>query len=425
MSIQHSHGQSRGDVVAKSSLLLVLPLPLQYDEEGKLLIESQAANGLERWVENFPKVTAACVLTPDAALKSRSTLTWRKVEELPCGDKVDVVPLPWAFKPLRFMSHYRATREVLRTLIQQADYLVFGICFLWGDWAALACLEAKRQGRPYAVWTDVVDYQNLRWAAEKKPLLRRIYEKHLLANALRGYHHYLIRKSSLGLFHGMDCFRAYLPYSRNPHVVHNIHLKKSDSITPEHLEAKAAEVRHGAKLRIGYAGRADNSKGAADWIEAIKSLLDQGVDVEATWLGDGPALGTMRETVRTMGLAARIQLPGYESDHRKVLKFLENLHVLMFCHKTLESPRILIESLVCGTPIVGYDSPYPRDLLGELDCGTLTPKDDILALAAAVAHLDRHRDELARKIMSTAAMSETYNDEAVFRHRSEIIIKYL
>ena len=125
MSIQHSHGQSRGDVVAKSSLLLVLPLPLQYDEEGKLLIESQAANGLERWVENFPKVTAACVLTPDAALKSRSTLTWRKVEELPCGDKVDVVPLPWAFKPLRFMSHYRATREVLRTLIQQADYLVF------------------------------------------------------------------------------------------------------------------------------------------------------------------------------------------------------------------------------------------------------------------------------------------------------------
>ena len=31
------------------------------------MVESQAANGLERWAENFESVTAVCILTPESA----------------------------------------------------------------------------------------------------------------------------------------------------------------------------------------------------------------------------------------------------------------------------------------------------------------------------------------------------------------------
>ncbi len=408
-----------------ASILLVLPLPVRYDEEGRLLIEAQAANGLERWADNFDSVTAACVDTPDEVLKARSSWTWRRVDELPCADRAEVIPLPWAYRPTLFMRHYREIRRQLGQLIKKSDYLFFGICYSWGDWASLGCLEAIRQHRNYAVWTDLVDYQVIRFDANKKSLLRRLYTKLIDATIVKHYHHHLIAKSGLGLFHGRDCFEAYAPVCSNPHVVHNIHLKRKDAIPFHQLESKAAEIRSGSRLKLGYVGRADASKGAWDWLEVIGHLLTQGVDLDAAWLGDGPLLEELRGRVECLGLADRIRFPGFISDRNAVMDFLRDRHLLLFCHKVPESPRVLIEALVCGTPIVGYDSPYPRDLIAGHAWGKLTPQHDTAALAQTIAKLDHAREVLAEMVSLTSSAAEIFNDEAVFRHRSDLIKKYL
>jgi glycosyltransferase involved in cell wall biosynthesis len=408
-----------------SSILLVLPLPVIYDEQGRLLIESQAANGLERWAENFDKVTAACIFTPDMKLKARSSWTWRPVQSLNCADRVEVVPLPWAYRPLLFMRHYRETRRLLKNLIEISSYLVFGIGYSWGDWASLGCLEAIRQHRPYAVWTDLVDYQVMRIDAEKKPLLRRIYSKHVDATIVKHYHHYLIAKSGLGLFHGRDCFEAYAPVCSNSHVVHNVHLKRHDAIPVRRLESKTDEIRARARLRIGYVGRTEASKGVWDWLDVVKRLVDSGVDLEATWLGDGPLLAELRARAHQMGLDGRVRFRGFVADRDQVLEFLRNCHLLVFCHKVPESARALIESLVCGTPIVGYDSPYPRDLIAGHLWGKLTPQHDVAGLAEVIAQLDQDRESLAEMVSRTSSAAQIFNDEAVFRHRSDLIKKYL
>jgi glycosyltransferase involved in cell wall biosynthesis len=415
----------RADQSRRSSLLLILPLPLRYDEEGCLMIESQAANGLERWADHFDKVTAACILTPDSQLETRTSVAWRRVQDLRSAHRVEVIPLPWAYKPALFMSHYKKTRDLLRDRISDATYLCFGIGFLWGDWAALGCFLAIRQRKPYAVWTDLVDHHVVRYAAEGAPLLRHVYRKYVLSNMIRLVHSYLIKRSHLGLFHGKDCYEAYAPLSSNPHVVHNIHLKRQDAISADRLAFKAAEIRSGGPIRLGYVGRADASKGVSDWLDAVRMLVDSGHAVEATWLGDGPELAKMRTTAERMRLANHIHLPGFVRDRGQVLEFLKNTHILMFCHKVPESPRALIESLVCGAPIVGYDSPYPRDLIGEHRCGSLTPQHDVHSLVQAIRALDHDRDQLAKMVMRTSFAPELYNDEAVFRHRSELIKTHL
>ena len=292
---------------------------------------------------------------------------------------------------------------------------------MWGDWAALACLEALRQKRPYAVWTDLVDYQVVRWEAKGKPWMRGLYRNTFCPHSqvLSSLSH---KKCKLGLFHGMDCYRAYAPFCANPQVVHNIHLKPHDAISPERLEAKAVRTGSGGPIRIGYVGRADASKGAMDWMEAI-GPRDSGHDVKATWLGDGPILAAMRSPVERLGID-RVGIPGFVADG-KILEFLKDVHILMFCHKVPESPRALIESLVCGTPIVGYESSYPRDLISGHNWGRLTTPDDVAALARAVGHLDEHREELAEMVLATSSAGPIYNDEAVFRHRSELIKEYL
>lgn len=408
-----------------SSILLVLPLSVQYDEEGRLMVESQAANGLERWAENFESVTAACILTPESAIRPRSSVVWRRVDELSCAHRTEVIALPWAYKFGAFVRHYRKTRRLLRELISRSKYLVFGIGYLWGDWAALACLEALRQKRPYAVWTDLVDYQVLRWEAEGKPWMRGLYRKYILSTSVKYYHHHLIRQCKLGLFHGMDCYRAYAPFCANPQVVHNIHLKPHDAISPERREAKVEELRSGCPIRIGYVGRAEASKGAMDWLEVVRFLVESGHDVHATWLGDGPILAEMRSRVEDFRLGDRVRLPGFVADRTEVLDFLKGSHLLVFCHKVPESPRVLIESLVCGTPIVGYESPYPRDLIEDHGWGKLTPPHDVHALARAIGGLDHDRGELAEMVSRTSFAAPVFNDEAVFRHRSDLIKTYL
>jgi len=408
-----------------SSILLVLPLPVRYDEQGCLLIESQAANGLDRWAENFDMVTAACILTPDTKLNARSSWTWRPVKDLTCADRVEVIPLPWAYRPLLFMRHYREIRKLLKNLIERTKYLVFAIGYSWGDWASLGCLEAIRQHRPYAVWTDLVDYQVIRFDAERQPLLRRIYRRHVDATIVKHYHHYLIARSRLGLFHGGDCFDAYAPVCSNPHLVHDVHLKQLQAIPVRQLESKADEIRTCGRLRIGYAGRAADSKGAWDWLDVIKRLVDSGVDLEATWVGDGPLLAELRASAHQMGLDDRVRFPGFVADRGQVLNFLRNCHLLVFCHKVPESARVLVESLVCGTPVVGYDSPYPRDIIAGHLWGRLTPQHDVAALADVIAQLDQDRELLAEMVSSTSSSASIFNDEAVFRHRSDLIKKYL
>ncbi len=410
---------------SRSSILLVLPLPVRYDEQGRLQTEAQAANGLERWADNFEKVTAVCVLTPEAELKARSTWTWRNIDSLSCADRVRIEPFPWAYKPRLFAHHYRESVGRLRQLMAQADYLFFGISYSWGDWASLGCVEAIRQHRPYAVWTDLVDYQVIRFSAGKKTLLRRLYVRHVDATLVKHYHHYLIGKSKLGLFHGRDCYDAYAPVCSNPHVVHNIHLKRKDAIPLHQLESKAAEIRSGSRLKLGYVGRADASKGAWDWLGVVENLVAQGVDVDAAWLGDGPMLKELRAKVESLGLADRIRFPGFISDRDEVMEFLRDRHILLFCHKVPESPRVLIEALVCGTPIVGYDSPYPRDLISEHTWGKLSPQHDVPALTESLVQLNRDRDALAAMVRSTTTAADMFNDEAVFRHRSDLIKKYL
>ena len=99
--------------------------------------------------------------------------------------------------------------------------------------------------------------------------------------------------------------------------------------------------------------------------------------------------------------------------------------MFVFCHKTPESPRNLIEALVSGTPLVGYDSPFPKDLISAHGGGLLTPKDDVGALVSSLAGLARDRQRLADLIGRAAQDGHPFNDVAVFRHRSEVIRAHL
>lgn len=408
-----------------TSLLLVVPFVLQV-VDGRFGVDQQTWSGLIRWAEQFDRLVVACPVLPESQSKAFSALeTWKAIEELPCADRIEFVPLPYAYKPSEFVRHYRNIRALLSRKIQECKYLCFSPSVWIGDWAGVACSEAIRLDRPYAVWTDRVEYEVIWRTLRDNPSLKTRLKEFLTLPLTKRYVHHLIRHSQLGLFQGQDCYSVYAPLSSNPHCVYDIHTQKSDQIDPAKVAAKIEQVASGQLLRICYVGRATEMKGPIDWIHVIDRLHQAGLRVKATWLGDGNSLPEMRQLAEQLNLSDCIEFGGFVRDRQQILETMRQHHIFMFCHKTPESPRCLVEALVSGTPIVGYDSAYPRGLVAEYGGGIFTPLHDQAALAEQVLELNRDRSKLCDLIREAAKSGKLYDEETVFQHRSDLIKRYL
>ena len=168
-------------------------------------------------------------------------------------ERIEVVPLPQAYRPDRFIARLPAARRQLRALIERADYLSFAIGGLFGDWGAVACVEAHRLGRPYAVWTDRVESEVVRRSAASGPLRSRLRAR-LTHRPMAWLERAVIGRATLGLFHGRETFDAYAPFCRAPEMVHDIHIKADDHIPPADLAAKVAAAAAGPLRSSTWAG---------------------------------------------------------------------------------------------------------------------------------------------------------------------------
>lgn len=402
------------------TLLIYAPVPLHRDAEGSLFIEAQAVNGLRLWAANFSHVI---VMMPMASAPPPPG--WVPVSDTGSSlNRVQIEPLPLAYRPDRFLRTLPATQRRIAALIAQARWLSFAIGGLFGDWGAVAALTAYRMGRPFAAWTDRVESEVVRRGASSGRWRSRLRAR-LTHRPMAALERAVIRRSALGLFHGRETFETYAPYCRGPaEIVHDIHLGRADHISPPGLQSKIDSAADGP-LRIFYAGRADPMKGPLDWIGTLEQLAAAGIDFRASWWGDGSEHSKMVARIAAAGLQSRIDMPGFVSDRAAILAELRAAHIFLFCHLTPESPRCLIEALTSGCPIVGYASSYSSDLIAEHGGGVLVPLGDADALAREVGALAKDRSRLAALMRAAAADGEPFVDETVFEHRSEAIRRHL
>lgn len=109
------------------------------------------------------------------------------------------------------------------------------------------------------------------------------------------------------------------------------------------------------------------------------------------------------------GLTGRVTVAGFQ---RNPYPWMRGADALVLCSDHEGLPNVLIEALICGTPVVSTDCPSgPREIMtGEL-ARFLVPMNDADALAAAlreaVAHPPALSDELVAPF-SAAAVAREY-----------------
>ena len=405
-----------------NSMFLVLPVPFRV-AEGKIFVECQAANGLDRWADHFRRVTVAAPAVPETEVRNLKGFCWRDLDSLEHRDRIVCQPLPWAYTPGPFARSYGATRRQLGDSIAQSQFLQFAIGGLVGDWAAVAALEAIRQNRRYAIHTDRVEHEVIRKTASSASGLRRM-KIAVEVPLMKRYHRHIIQHCALGLWHGDDCFRAYSPWCSENHLIHDVHTKPSDLIDDATLARKLLDIRTTEVLQLCYAGRLDPMKAPLEWLRALATARDLGVKFEATWFGAGAMLEQARAEATRLQLDEIVHIPGFSVRHAEMLERLQAAHALVFTHITPESPRNLIEALVCGTPILGYNNAYAIDLLATHGGGALVPIHDTNALGKVIAQLAKDREKLAAMTRQAALNGRRFTDAAVFAERSALVQQF-
>jgi glycosyltransferase involved in cell wall biosynthesis len=408
--------------VTEKSLLLELGVPFRRGAGG-LLVEAQALNGLRLWSQHFDRVTV-CAAEMPADMPDGSTTVWADPAELLAQGRVILEALPWGYRPA---DHFRFRDEVKRrfaALVPAHRYLCFSNLGAFGAWGNLAAAEARRRAQPYSLWFDWVLHEMP--AASGRGVMQAV--KGRVLSAITKHETYkAVRACSLGLFHGQTVYDAYSPLCKQPALVHDIHVHPEDAIGDAALAAKVEATLSEATLRVGYVGRVHPMKAPFQWIDAVAQAVGAVGPgrIAATWLGDGPLLDEARERVRGLGLESSIRFAGFVSDRAVLLSFLREQNVLAFCHITPESPRCLIEALISGTPLVGYESAYARELVADRGGAALSPVGDAQALARSLIALATDRQALRQLTVQAATARSIYNDEAVFEHRSELIKRFL
>ncbi len=405
-----------------SSLLLEISVPFRRDSDG-WLVEAQALNGMRLWAEHFSHVTVCAPIIPDN-YSYGSSFVWADSSALLAEGRVSFEPLPWGFHPRDHFRHRAMVRRRMETLVEQHRYLCFSNLGAFGGWGGFAVDAARRQHRAYSLWFDSVLHKmsSVEGSSPKKLIRDWVYRRMTKHETYRA-----IGACSLGLFHGQTVFDAYAPLCKTPALVHNVHVHPRDAITDDLLNARLASTHSRSPLRIGYVGRVHAMKAPVQWIDAIAQAVRTlgKSEIDAVWLGDGPLLGDARTQVMTLGLHDVIRFPGFVSDRSAVLEFLRGLDLFLFTHVTPESPRCLIEALVSGVPLVGYESSYVTELVGDRGGAKLSPIGDSRALAANMINLAQWRTELVSLTHAAATAREIFNDESVFAHRSELIKRLL
>ena len=134
-------------------------------------------------------------------------------------------------------------------------------------------------------------------------------------------------------------------------------------------------------VRIVSAGRLNHEKGFHLLIDAVAVLQKERPDRELrlALLGEGAHRDRLQHQIDAHRLTDMIRMPGFRSDAAAWYRSAD-IYVLPSLLEGM--PNVLLEAMVCGTPVVAADCPHgPREILQDGRYGVLCASGSVTALA--------------------------------------------
>jgi glycosyltransferase involved in cell wall biosynthesis len=153
----------------------------------------------------------------------------------------------------------------------------------------------------------------------------------------------------------------------------------------------------------------ERRKRHVNFLEVFDRVIKRVPDVRLLIAGEGPMRDAIGATIASRNLGANVRLLDFDT-HPERLIALSDLTVLTSVREGL--PRVIVQSLAGGRPVVTTDLPGIGDIVTNGVNGVVTPRDDLRDTADAVADLLTDAESLARMQAAAAGtdVSKWSND---------------
>lgn len=135
------------------------------------------------------------------------------------------------------------------------------------------------------------------------------------------------------------------------------HIKKLSNIDLNENEKKLF-----GKKTLAIVGRLSYEKGQRFLLTAFSAIAKEKKDINLLIIGDGQDYNLLEDTIVRMNLENRVFLLGYQANP---YKYIKHCNVLILYSLWEGFGLVLVESLLCGTPIISVDClSGPAEILG-------------------------------------------------------------
>jgi sugar transferase (PEP-CTERM/EpsH1 system associated) len=137
-------------------------------------------------------------------------------------------------------------------------------------------------------------------------------------------------------------------------------------------------------LVIGTVGRLVEVKNQAALLEAVATLVGEGVPCTLVIAGEGPLRPLLEERIRSLGLSDAVRLLGHRSDIHHVFGALD---LFVLPSRSEGMSNTILEAMASSLPVVATNVGGADEMVAHGETGLLVPAGDALALSGALRTL--------------------------------------
>jgi glycosyltransferase involved in cell wall biosynthesis len=136
-------------------------------------------------------------------------------------------------------------------------------------------------------------------------------------------------------------------------------------------------------------------KGHLYVLEAMKRLIDRGLEAHLLIVGEGPYRPVIEARLKELSLHERVRLVGYQEHVADWLALMDAFVMASYAHEGI--PQALLQALAMAKPVVATEVGGIPEVIIQAETGLLVPPKDPGALADSMIRLT-HNPDLMEKL---------------------------
>lgn len=191
------------------------------------------------------------------------------------------------------------------------------------------------------------------------------------------------------------------------------------------LDKRLANVKDGDPIRLVFAGRLNEMKGADELLEVASHLVALGVPFELDIFGGGVLEQPMRDRVAKEGLDRFVTMHGFVPFPELIERTADSWDLFLCCHVQGDPSGMYLEMLGRGLPMVGYANEALAGILRRTNVGRVVPIRDAIGAAKEIQRLQKDRRTIAFWSRAARTFGESHTATRTFERRTEHLLSLM